>query len=299
MLQISSRDRELLQLLDRTPATTPLVRKASLAFAAGPFHDERRARERLQRLAAENLVRAWPLGQPGGGAVKYYKLSPQGYAALHGDSAPLPPRAFFGELAPSRVEHTLVLAEAIVHTLVSAHQRHIQVTKFHRENELTLEVGLFVQQPDCHIQLHCGGKTFNVLFEIDRSTESVDSHVQQSIRQKILGYEAYQDMVSSQWKAAGEQGPRPYFKVAFLTRSVERAYHLLSLARQLARNPDRRLVYAATHDSYLAEPEAARAPLFLDHTGCWRAMVELHPTSPALRTPVRLPKFVEAPAAIW
>ena len=288
VIYLSPRDRNLLLLLDRTPATPPLIVKASAAFAGEPFKDERRARERLQELAAAGLVRSWPLTQPSGGTTKCYKLTLQGYAAVRGENAKLPSRSYFGEIAPSRLAHTLALADVIVHTLVAASQSRVEVTNFHRENELTLTAGPYSQQPDCHFQLAAGGKTFNILFEIDRSTESVDSQADQSIRQKILGYEAYQDMVWEQWKQGGRQGTRPYFKVAFLTPSNERAYHILTLARGMARNQGRRLCYAATYDAYLAAAAVAE-PLFLDHHGGWQALVNLHPTSRFLRERVRLP----------
>lgn len=294
MLHLSLRDRDLLLLLERTPATPPLIVKASATFAGEPFRDERRARERLQRLSGEGLARTWSLAQPGGGVTKCYKLTPKGFAALYGTETALPPRAYFQDIPLSRLEHTLSLAEAIIHTLVSAHQHRFHVTKFHRENELTLTAGQFTQQPDCHVQLRTGGKIFNVLFELDRSTESVDSHSEQSIRQKILGYEAYQDLVWQQWKSAGEHPPRPYFRIAFLTLSIERAYHILTLAGKLAQNPQRRLCYAATLDSYLAENDAIREPLFLDHQGGWQSLVNLHPTAVTMRTKVRFPLRVEA-----
>lgn len=289
VIHLSLRDRDLLLLLERTPATSPLIVKASATFAGEPFRDERRARERLQGLTGEGLARAWALAQPGGGVTKCYKLTPHGFAALYGAEIALPPRAYFQDIPLSRLEHTLSLAEVIVHTFVAAHQHRVKVTKFHRENELTLTAGQFTHQPDCHVQLRSGGKTFNVLFELDRSTESVDSYSEQSIRQKILGYEAYQDLVWQQWKSTGEQPPRPYFRVAFLTLSTERAYHILTLARSLAQNPDRRLCYAATLDSYLASSDAVREPLFLDHHGGWQSLVNLHPTTVAIRTRVRLP----------
>src|SRR5438105_3672691 len=84
---------------------------------------------------------------------------------------------------------------------------------------LTQSVGQYSQQPDFHSQFRYGSRTFNVLFEVDRATESIDSFSDQSIRQKLLGYEAYQDMIWQAWKRSGEQGMRPYFKVAFLTTS--------------------------------------------------------------------------------
>jgi hypothetical protein len=288
MLQLSARDRDLLRLLDRTPATTPLIQKGSLAFAGESFRDERRARERLQYLSAAGFVRAWPLAVPGGGVMNCYKLTPTGFAALHGEGTLQPARAFFAEIAPSRVDHTLAVAEVLVHALVAAHEHQITLSNFHRENELLLQAGPHEQRPDFHTQLLFGGRTFNVLFEIDRGTESVDSLAEQAIRQKLVGYEAYQDLVWRQWKAAAEPTARPYFRVVFLTRSQERANHILWLARACARNRDRRLVYAATQDAFLAERDALRIPFWNDHHGAWQALVNLQPTGGFLRSPIRL-----------
>jgi hypothetical protein len=299
VLHISLRDRDLLTLLDRTPVTAALALKASSAFTGESFKDERRVRERLQQLCDAGLSRRFMLAQAGGGAMNYYKLTAAGFAALYGSETALPPRACFSEVPLSRLEHTLELAEVIVHTLVAAQRQRVTVTKFHRENELTLQAGSHIQQPDFHIQLHQAGKTFNVLVELDRGTESVDSPAGQSIRQKILGYEAYQDLVWLDWKQAGERGQRPYFKVAFLTSSTARAYHILALAKTLARNGDRQLCYAVSLDEYLACPDAVRAPLFLDHGGHWQSLVNLHPTSSDLRAPVRLPASVDAGPTLW
>src|SRR5438128_2119065 len=104
---LSPRDRSLLRLLSWTPATTALLLDASRAFDGGPFADDRRLRERLTALAGEGLVRAWASAHPGGGLQNYYKLTPAGFAALHGPDVPQPPRAFFAELAPSTFAHTL------------------------------------------------------------------------------------------------------------------------------------------------------------------------------------------------
>src|SRR5687767_3218575 len=131
MLHLSPRDRDILQLLDRTPATAAHVLKASAAFAGDMFRDERRVRERLQQLMAAGLVRRYVLAQAGGGAMNYYKLTPDGFVTLYGPEASLPPRAYFSEIHLSRLEHTLSLADVIVHTLAAAFRHRVTVTKFH------------------------------------------------------------------------------------------------------------------------------------------------------------------------
>lgn len=299
MLHLSHRDRDLLQLLDRTPATASLVLKASTVFGGGAFRDERRTRERMQQLTNAGLVRRFHFGQAGGGVMNYYKLTTAGFAALHGHDAAVPPRSYFSEVPLFRLEHTMTLAEVIVHTLVAANAYRIAVPKFHRENELKLEVGEHVQLPDFHVQLFHAGKTFNVLFELDRGNESIDSGSYQAIRQKILGYEAYQDVVWQDWRRGGKRGLRPYFKVAFLTTSASRACNILALAGMLARNSDRRLCYAVALDQYLACADALREPIFLDHFGHWRALVDVHPTSIFIRNPVCLPQKIEFASPLW
>jgi len=285
---LSARDRDVLGLLDRTPATTALILKASEAFDGGPFRDERRVRERMQNLGNAGLVRRWPLALPGGGATNYYKLSVTGFRLLYGENAPRLHNRYFAAVPLARLEHTHTLAQVIVHTLVTAHRHRIRITKFYRENSRTLQAGPIQQQPDCMVQLSTGGRTFNVLFEVDNSTESIDSPVHQSIRRKVLGYEAYQDRILNAWKASGRKGLRPVFRAVFLTRTIDRAHHILFLVSQLAGNMHRRLCYAATQDAYLAENDALRDPIFLDHSGSWQALADIHPSAPFPRPPVRI-----------
>ncbi len=292
-MQLAPRDQALLTLLDRTPATAAQIVRASVAFGGEPFRDERRARERLQALARAKLVRDFSLAVAGGGLANYYKLAPEGYRLVRGPDATLPHRSFFAELPPSRLAHTLALAETIVHIQACGHRHRIHLSHFHRENELVLETGSHRVVPDCHVQFAFAGGTFNVLIELDRSTESLDGHAATSIRTKLLAYEAYQDHVLGIWKQARERGERPSFRVTFLTLTAERALHILALARECARNSDRRLCYAATIDGFLAEGNGLRAPIFLDHHGHWQALVNPYSTSHFQRAPVRIAPFVQ------
>jgi hypothetical protein len=292
-MQLAPRDQALLGLLDSTPLTAALVVKASVSFGGEPFRDERRARERLQALARMRLVKDFPLAVVGGGLANYYKLTTEGYRVIRGAEAVLPHRSYFGELTPSRLAHTLDLAEAIVHLQVCAHTHRIRVTQFHRENELLLETGTHRVAPDYHWQLSVAGRMFNVLLELDRSTETLDGYAATSIRTKLLAYEAYQDHVLGLWQRGNCLGDRPAFRVVFLTRSAERALHILALARECARNPDRRLCYAATLDGFLAEADGLRQPIFLDHHGRWQALANPFPASVFQRAPVRIAPFVQ------
>lgn len=293
---LSPRDLAILRLLDLTPATAVQIRKASVTFGDEPFKDERRVRERMQSLGDAGLVRSFPAAISGGGAMSYYRLTNEGYRVAIPESIDEPPRSSLNEIAPSRLRHAMVTADAIVHTLVVCHERGVRVQRTLGDGRLTLTIGEHRQQPDFHMQLAFAGRTFNLVFEIDNATEPLDSHREQSIRTKILGYETYQDWVLRSRKDSGEQGPRPSFRVVFLTTGAGRANHILWLANDLARNKDRRLVYAATQDVYLGEPNAMLAPILNDHVGSWQSLVDPHPTSPFLRQPIRLSRPV-APTA--
>ena len=294
---LSDRDLALLRLLEATPLTAVQIRKVSQTFSGEPFRDERRVRERMQALASAGFVRSWFAAIMGGGSMAYYRLTVEGHRAAFPESIESPPRASLSEIAPSRVRHSMITADVIVHSLVAAHDRGVMVARILGDGRLTLQVGEYRQQPDFHLQLAFAGASFNLVFEIDNATEPLDSRREHSIRTKILGYETYQGWVLRLWKESGWNGPRPGFRVVFLTTGTERANHILWLARELARNPDRRLVYATTQDNYLGTPDALTAPILNDHHGNWQSLVNPQPTSIPLRTPIRLTRPV-APVSV-
>lgn len=295
---LSSRDLALLRFLDLTPASAPQLRKVSVTFGEEPFRDERRVRERMQALAEANLVRSFPAAVAGGGLMSYYRLAYEGYRATFPENADSPPRTSLNEIAPSRVRHAMATAEVIVQTLVASHARGVHVLKASGDGRLTLTIGEHRQQPDFHVQLSFAGRCFNLVYEIDMATEPLDSHREQSIRTKIIGYETYQDWVLHNWRQSGGLGPRPSFRVVFLTTGAERANHILWLARELARNPDRRLVYASTQDAYLGESHAVTQPIFNDHHGHWQALVDPQPSSRFRREPIRLSRPIAVPRGL-
>src|SRR5207244_3993758 len=202
-------------------------------------------------LCEGGLVRLWSMAQAGGGVQNYYKLTPLGFDMLSGTDTPRPPRAFFAEVSPSLSMHTFRLAEVIVETLCACAARRVTIERFIRENELVLAAGDRQVQPDCFFRLSIAERAFNLAFEIDNSTASIDAHAVNSIRQKLMSYQAYQGLVLSQWHASGKQWERPRLRVIFLTHSVERAYHILAYTAEIAANKNRRLVYAATWDSFI------------------------------------------------
>jgi hypothetical protein len=297
-VSLSPRDLSLLRLLSWTPATTALLLRASSAFDGGPFIDERRLRERLQSLTEAGAVRYWPMAQGGGGLQNYYKLTPLGFDMTCGVEALRPSRAFFAEVSPSLVVHTFRLAEVIVETLRACSARRVTIDRFIRENEIAFTAGDRQVQPDCFFRLAASERLFNLAFEIDNSMASVDAHATNSIREKLTTYERYQELLLSQWLASGKKWERPRFRVVFLTQSISRAYHILALAAEIARTPSRRLVYAAPLDSFVTDPDPLFAPLFLDHAGSWQSLINLHPSAPCLKAPVRLAKPLESPLAV-
>ncbi|MDZ4683519.1 MAG: replication-relaxation family protein [Planctomycetaceae bacterium] len=298
-VQLSPRDRSLLQLLSRTPATTVLLVQASRTFDGGAFADERRLRERLQALGQAGFTRHWSTATIGGGLQNYYKLTPAGFQVLYGTDVPQPPRSYFGEIASSHFAHTLRLAEVIVATLGAAHDHRLTLARFFRENELMFPVGDEQVQPDCFFRLTTGGRAFNLAFEIDQSTETVESLLDTSLRHRLDLYDAYQDQLLRGWITDGRTGERPRFRVVFLTRSVQRAYHLLAVAGAVARVPARRLVQAATQDDYLGATDRLQTPLFVDHHGTWQALINLHPSARSSRPAVRLPPLVPPSSVVW
>jgi len=296
---LSPRDLALLRLLSWTPATTALLLRARCTFDGEPFADERRLRERLQTLARAGFLRYWSSAVSGGGLQNYYKLTPSGLRCLHGADAPEPPRAFFAEVSPSLFAHTFRLAEVIVEILRATHARRVTIEGFYRENALVFQAGDFQVQPDCFVRLLASGKAFNLAFELDNSTASLDSHAPNSIRQKLTVYDAYQEQVLSEWRRNGKQWERPRFRVVFLTPTMQRAHHILALAGALTLHPTRRLVYAAAFDSFVRDSDSLMAPIFLDHQGHWQALVDLHPTSSFRKEPVRLERPIVSPLVAW
>jgi hypothetical protein len=293
---LKARDRATLRVLSYTTATAPLIFKASQTFllpeGEEPYRDERRVRERLQTLKNAKLVRTDQVAGSAGALVNYYRLTHEGYRTIEETGSRFPAKSFFEPLAMSRVQHTMRLAEVIVHTLFAAHRHRITLSQFMRENELQIKDGPQVQSPDAHFQLRASGRTFNLMFEIDNSTEPLEGDATHAIVKKLQAYEAHQDCVLRWWLGNGR--PRrlnPRFRAVFLTKSAERAEHIAALAAETARNKDRLVCYVATQDTFLTEPAALTSPIFFDHHGRWQSLVNLHPSSHTKRTPIRLEVF--------
>ena len=79
---------------------------------------------------------------------------------------------------------------------------------------------------------------------------------------------------------------------------MERAYHILAYAAEATANERRRLVYAATFDSFVTADDPLNAPIFLDHFGHWQALIDLHPSAVFTKTPVRLTRPLDCPLVV-
>ena len=295
----NSRLRSVLRLVDRCPLPAHLILQASETFGAADDPDDgftnvRRVREKMQHLVEAALAAVQEYTIANHGTMKFYRLAPEGYRMLYQHDPPESHRKFFRPVARLNWEHAYANAKVIVKSLVSARRSGVRVLNFCREKELKLRVGSHYVEPDHFFLFDAAGRSFNHLFEIDCNTETLDGVSPKAWRKRIIAYEAYQDQLLANWKRSGEPGPPPRLRVSFLTTSIEHAYNFLSLAGELASNPDRLLFYATTLDTYLNDNNPLLSPILLDHHGGWNSLVDLHPTSRYLREPVRLPQQIVA-----
>ncbi len=282
----------LLRLLELTPATAADIHKASVSFGAsgepGQFADQRRVREKLESLVAVGLVVFYEYALGGRHTMKFYQLTRDGYRFLHNAEPPESYRRRFSDIAPTQREHAYDLSRLVTHTVACGHRSGIRLQWASPENTYTIQAPPLTTKPDFGAVFGYSGVASNTFWERDRHTESIDSLARNSIRNKILTYERYYDLIVSQWRAGHFPGPRPRIRVPFWTDTMERAEHILYAASQLAHNPRRLLVYATTLDIYLHDDDALTRPIFLDHHGRFQAIVDPHPTSAFVREPVKI-----------
>lgn len=253
---LTGRDVEVLTALDRTPLTAGQLLKLSGTFEHG-FRSERMVRERLAALAKARWLQAARYATVGAGAGQnYYQLSRTGYRILYGDDAEPPTKRYFAPISLPRQHHTRCLAEFIVHTIVAAHAAGVAFTDFYRENTLKLTVGQECLYPDSAFRLILpDGRAFNYLVELDNHSEQIRSTKDADSWQKKHGL--YDDLQSS--------APNRFRVLVVTTRSGPRLKTILALAATQASNPQRSLLLGVPLSSYLAEPAALSAPIFLDH----------------------------------
>ncbi len=284
---------DLLRLLELTAATAADILKASVSFGTaeepGQFADLRRVREKLESLVAAGLVVFYEYAVGGRHTMNFYQLTRDGYRFLHRTDPPDSYRRRFGDIAPTQREHTYDLSRLITHSVACAYRSGICLQWAMPENTFSIEAPPLVTKPDFSAVFAHSGRTFNIFCERDRHTEPIDSLARNSIRNKILTYERYCDLLYARWRTGHiPSRARPRIRVPFFTDTMERAEHILYAASQLVRDPRRLLVYATTMDTYLSNNDALMQPIFLDHHGRFQAIVDSHPTSAFLREPVKI-----------
>lgn len=286
---LTPRDIEILNALDRCPLTASQVLRISETFAL-PFTCERRVRARLQLLGDAGRVCRWRLATAGQGAPNYYTLSRLGFRLLHGDDAVPWAKRAFDPVGLSRQHHTQCHADFVVQTAVSAHRGGLDFTGFYRENTLRLQAGDESLYPDNAFQLAPPeGTAFGFFTEIDAGTERVRSPKDaESWERKIRTYDRFQDQASERFRV-----------LVVSTRGGGRVRHILELAGELMRNPQRTLFLGISLPEYLATADPLRSECFRDHRGMPAALVPngltltpaWNPVSTRVLPPSRLPSL--------
>jgi hypothetical protein len=298
---VTPRVRQLLKALERGPRTALQLLAESETFNE-PYTNLNFLRRNLQKYADARWIRSFPYATTTRGTLNYYKLTREGFRLLHQDDGyPEPTPSYFADIPVSRQEHARSLADVVVHAIVTAHRFGIRLTHACPENQLKLTLGDMTLKPDFQLTLEAPtGQLFKFLLELDNSTEPLDATdpKRESIRRKITFYEAFQEHWLARWRERKEEGFPPRFRVLLLTRSTIRVRDMLAVARTLSRWKNRRLCLAATIQEFLAERDAVRSPIFLDHFGHWQSLVRVHPVEGNVKPPVRLPAGVQTSAFV-
>lgn len=261
------RDIDILTALDRCPLTSAQLLLLSETFCRS-FTDEHVLRRRLRQLAAAGLIQRWSYSSTSWGrSPSYSKLTRDGYRTLYGIDCPLPKRRYFEAISPAHHHHTQSLADFIVHTVRLAHRHGWSIANFARENSVRIDVHGMTLYPDACFQIVTPGRAVNFAVELDNGTERVRSQQDvESIERKIRGY----DLHTSQFAA---NDPALYFVLFVTTRSRVRVEHVVQLAMDTMRNPDRSLIYATDLPTYLASSNLLNERVFLDNQGRRRSLI--------------------------
>jgi hypothetical protein len=252
---VTPRDLEVLAALDRLPLTAAQLLRTSEAFVH-PFSTERRVRERLQILCASRRVRTYRYATAGPGAPNYYLLTRIGHEILHGPGASAATHHCFEPVAIARQHHTHSLAEVLTHTIVAAHRAKVRFSEYFRESALALPVGEETLRPDAAFTLVTPeGQRLHFVLELESSTERVRSDKDtDSWQRKLRLYEVLQDTASKRFRV-----------LVVTTRNSDRLDHILALARDMAKNPQRSLVYGVALEVFLGQPSPLHAQCILNH----------------------------------
>lgn len=258
--RLTPRDIDLLAAIELLSLTPEQLYTWSERFDQ-PFTDVQFVRRRLKQLRAGGLVRRWPLAIASRGTLPhYYKLTPSGFRALHGDDSLKQPRKrSFAPIGIARHQHTKSLTDFIVHVGVAAQRAGVRFLDLHPENAYCIDVGQESLWLDWRFSLVTlqARRTFNV--ELDCSTETiVSSRDTDSVGRKIrlldqeqAGYDAFD--------------PRRSITLFVTTRSRQRMLNILAAARGIVRNPDRALIYGIYLPDFLGAADPLTASCFSDY----------------------------------
>lgn len=262
---VTDRDLEILAALERFRLTAMQLLKLSRTFQV-PFTEERRVRERLQKLAAGGLVRRFRYLVAGPGAPAYFTLSPSGWAVLHGVKADAASKRAFAEIGVGRQFHSFALAEFLVHFFVAAHAAGHEVLDFEREHACQLQVGSEALFPDSGFRLRLSsGAVFRYFVELDNSTERVRSlAVPDTWQRKLRLYDRFAATTDERFRL-----------LIVTTKSKERLKHLLRFAGEQGKNKSRNLACGTLLPAFLTESSPLSAACFLDQREASIALVPL------------------------
>lgn len=254
--QQTGRDREILAALDLCPIESRDLLALSETFSQ-PFGSLDRVRRTLKRLEAARQVRSWryaTTGAGGGAAPLYYKLTLDGYRTLHQSEIAIPPtKRYLNELSVGRHQHQRSLTAYIVKTHVAAHRRGLRVIDSFAENTFRIDTPFGPLFPDRRFTIALPmGQQFVNCIELDNSTETIVSRSEiDSIEMKMRKY-------------LHDLAERGYdYRVQFVvTRSRERASHIVELAKRLQPTIGFAPFYVVLLADYLSADDPFLKPIF-------------------------------------
>jgi len=280
--QQTGRDREILAALDLCPMESRDLLEMSRTFSQ-PFGSLDRVRRTLKRLEAARQVRSWryaTTGEGGGAAPLYYKLTLEGYRTLHQSEIAIPPtKRYLSAISVGRHQHQRSLTAYVVKTHVAAHRRGIRIADSFAENTFRIDTPFGPLFPDRRFTIVLpNGRQFLNCIELDNSTETVVSKSEiDSIEMKMRKY-------------LHDLNERAYdYRVQFVvTRSRDRANHILELAARLRPQTDFAPFYVVYLDDYLSTTDSFLAPIFASPR---------NPRIPLLRAQVETLHSVQRPSS--
>lgn len=260
--QITARDMEILSAVDAIALTARQLLTFSVTFTR-PFTQLRLVQRRLQVLVRSGLLQSFSYAVASDGrSPHYFKLTRNGYRMLHGFDAVLPGRRYFERIAENHHFHTRKLGDFLVTLAQRCVQGGMQIEQLARENTVAIKTEQTTLYPDAAFCLRMAdGRRFNFVVELDNGSERVRSAKDtESIERKIRGYDTHQSRLDA-------FSPQRYVVLFVTTRSGERLRHMLSAARELMHNPQRRVFLGVCLQDFIDQARELTSPCFQDVLG--------------------------------